>query len=295
MAINWFIFSAQIINFLILIAVLQHFLYRPIIRAMDRREKTIADRLETAKRSQQEAQKEAEHNRQLQQTFDDQKAERMVQAKAEVEQTRQTLLQTARAEVEATQVRWQTSMQQQKDSFLLELRHQAVQQIEQTTRHALTDLANVALEQQIIAMFLQRLNNLADKDHQVLQDLVAAKQDAIAIHSTFEIPEAERQTILQTLQPQLPTPVTLQFEITPDLLCGIELRTAGSKLSWSIESYLEALEENLAAVFDEETNSIDQSRDKDEPGSHDKPGGKDESENHDKPENHDSESHNKPG
>jgi F-type H+-transporting ATPase subunit b len=165
-----------------------------------------------------------------------------------------------------------------------------VQQIEQTTRHALTDLANVALEQQIIAMFLQRLNNLADKDHQVLQDLVAAKQDSIAIHSTFEIPEAERQTILQTLQPQLPTPVTLQFEIMPDLLCGIELRTAGSKLSWSIESYLEALEENLAAVFDEETDGIDQSRDKDEPGSHDKPGDKDESENHDKPGNH-----NKPG
>jgi len=289
-AINWFIFSAQIINFLILVAVLQHFLYRPIIRAMDRREKTIADRLETAKRSQQEAQQEAEHNRQLQQTFDDQQADRLAQAKAEVEQMRQRLLQAARADVEATQSRWQTSIQQQKDSFLLELRHQAVQQIEQTIRRALADLANVALEQQIIAMFLQRLGDLAGADQPLLQDLVASQQQPIVIHSTFEISEAERQIVLQTLQPQLPTPVTLQFAIAPDLLCGIELRTAGSKLSWSIESYLEALEANLAAVFDEETDGKDESRGKDEPG------GKDEPENHDQPGNPDQPgNHNNPG
>jgi F-type H+-transporting ATPase subunit b len=277
-SINWFIFSAQIINFLILVAVLQRFLYRPIIRAMDRREKTIRDRLETAERSQQEAKQEAEHNRQLQQEFTDRQTAMLAQAKAEVEQTRQTLLQAARAEVEATQARWQTSIQQQKDSFLLELRHQAVQQIEQTARHALLDLANVELEQQIMSTFLQRLSNLAGEDQQLLQNLVVSKQEAIAIYSTFEIPAAERQALLQTLQQQLSTPAKLQFEIKPDLLCGIELRAAGSKLSWSIESYLEALEATLAAVFDEETDSkhepggSHEPEDSDQPGNNDKPG-----------------------
>jgi F-type H+-transporting ATPase subunit b len=255
--INWFIFGAQIINFLILVAVLQRFLYRPIIRAMDRREQTIRDRLETAARSQQEAQQEAKHHRQLQQEFADRQTAMLAEAKAEVEQTRKTLLQTARMEVEATQARWQTAIQQQKDSFLRELRHQAVQQIEQTIRRTLADLATVELEQQIIAVFLQRLGSLEEENHQLLQDLAASNQESIVIHSSFEIPAALRQVILQTLQQQLSIPLTLQFEITPDLICGIELRTFGSKLSWSVENYLDTLAENLSAVFDEETGGND--------------------------------------
>ncbi len=258
MEINWFIFTAQIINFLILVAVLQRFLYRPIVRAMDRREQTIRDRLETAARSQQEAQQQAEHYHQLQQDFADQHAAMLAQAKAEVEQTRKALLQKAQEEVDATQARWQTAVQQQKKSFLQELRHQSVQQIEQTIRHILIDLADVKLEHQIIDRFLQRLSHLEAGNSELLQDLANVDQ-AIAIHSAFEIPEASRQKILQTLQSQVSTPISVQFEVTPNLICGIELRTVGSKLSWSIENYLDTMAEKLATVFDEETGGTDES------------------------------------
>ncbi|PHM05822.1 hypothetical protein CK516_38115 [Nostoc sp. 'Peltigera malacea cyanobiont' DB3992] len=46
--INWFTFFAQILNFFVLIFVLQRFLYKPITKAMARREKTIRDRLSSA-------------------------------------------------------------------------------------------------------------------------------------------------------------------------------------------------------------------------------------------------------
>jgi F-type H+-transporting ATPase subunit b len=36
--IDWFTVVAQIVNFLILVALLKHFLYDRIIRAMDKRE-----------------------------------------------------------------------------------------------------------------------------------------------------------------------------------------------------------------------------------------------------------------
>jgi F-type H+-transporting ATPase subunit b len=46
--IDWFTVCAQIVNFLVLVALLKHFLYGPILRAMDAREQTIADRLAEA-------------------------------------------------------------------------------------------------------------------------------------------------------------------------------------------------------------------------------------------------------
>ena len=60
MAVDWFTFLAQIVNFLILAAVLQKFLYRPIIQAMERREKTISDRQQAAEQKCQLAREEIE-------------------------------------------------------------------------------------------------------------------------------------------------------------------------------------------------------------------------------------------
>jgi F-type H+-transporting ATPase subunit b len=50
MLIDWFTVVAQIINFLILVALLKHFLYGRIIKAMDQREERINSRLEEAKK-----------------------------------------------------------------------------------------------------------------------------------------------------------------------------------------------------------------------------------------------------
>ena len=48
MAIDWITVGAQIANFLVLVYLLKRFLYGPIVRAMERREQTIAARLDDA-------------------------------------------------------------------------------------------------------------------------------------------------------------------------------------------------------------------------------------------------------
>jgi F-type H+-transporting ATPase subunit b len=57
MKINWFTFIAQIINFLILVWLLRHFLYKPILNAVDEREKKIAGQLKDAKADKADAKK----------------------------------------------------------------------------------------------------------------------------------------------------------------------------------------------------------------------------------------------
>ena len=58
MLIDWFTVIAQIVNFLILVWLLQRFLYRPILDAIDAREKRIAAALTEAEANKEEAQKE---------------------------------------------------------------------------------------------------------------------------------------------------------------------------------------------------------------------------------------------
>ena len=58
MLINWFTVAAQIVNFLILVALLKHFLYGPIVAAMTAREGKIAAQLTEAREKRQQAEQE---------------------------------------------------------------------------------------------------------------------------------------------------------------------------------------------------------------------------------------------
>lgn len=258
MAIDWFTFFAQIVNFLILIFLLQRFLYHPIIQAMAKREKTIGDRFEASQQKLQEAQQEVDRYQQMQQQLAQQQEIMLDQARVEVEQQKQELMQQAQEEVEATRQHWQETLIEQQDSFLQELRHRMMQQIQDTLRQALEDLADRDLEQHLIQIFLDRLKNLPqDELKKFQQGIIASNHNSepIFIYSAFAIPEASRQNIIQVVGEQLQSPVNLQFENDPELICGIELRASGYKLAWSMDNYLAKLEENLATVFDEEISN----------------------------------------
>ena len=70
MLINWFTVFAQAINFLILVWLLKRFLYKPILHAIDEREKGIATQLAQAEAKVAEAQKERDDFQHKNEAFD---------------------------------------------------------------------------------------------------------------------------------------------------------------------------------------------------------------------------------
>ena len=74
MLIDWFTVIAQVVNFLILVWLLKRFLYRPILDAIDAREKRIALALADADAKKVEAEKERDAFQQKNEAFDQQRA-----------------------------------------------------------------------------------------------------------------------------------------------------------------------------------------------------------------------------
>ena len=70
MLIDWFTVGAQALNFLNLVWLLKHFLYKPILNAIDTREKGIAAKLADADAKTKEAQKEHDQFDQKKKDFD---------------------------------------------------------------------------------------------------------------------------------------------------------------------------------------------------------------------------------
>ena len=88
MLIDWFTVGAQVLNFLILVWLMKRFLYRPILRAIDAREKRIAAELADAVAEKASARKERDEFQQKNEDFDQQRAALLSQQNNEAKSQR---------------------------------------------------------------------------------------------------------------------------------------------------------------------------------------------------------------
>src|ERR1700722_5299506 len=98
MLIDWFTVGAHVLNFLVLMWLLKRFLYQPILRAIDTREKRIAAELADADAKKAEGQKERDDSAGKNKIFDDGRAALMAKVAAEANAERERLLHEARQE-----------------------------------------------------------------------------------------------------------------------------------------------------------------------------------------------------
>ena len=95
MLIDWFTVVAQIVNFLVLVALLKHFLYGRLIEAIDDRENRIARRLAEAGEKNKEAERRVEEMRAQAAEQERQRAEMLAQAQHEADDRRNEMIQTS--------------------------------------------------------------------------------------------------------------------------------------------------------------------------------------------------------
>ncbi|MDJ0903878.1 MAG: ATP F0F1 synthase subunit beta [Xenococcus sp. MO_188.B8] len=255
MLIDPFIVIAQIINFLILVALLKRFLYKPIAQAMEARSLRIERQLATAATKEKDAEREKKLYLQKQQELEAQKQDWLEQAKQEVELEKKTLTQQAQAEVAKARSQWYEIFEQDRQKFTRELRARLGKQVVLTSRKALLDLANANLEAQIIETFIARLYKLDElQTEKIITAPSSNPQSVITIRSSFTIPDEKRDRLIAAIHQQIAANGEVQFETIENFICGLELRYGGYKISWNIEHYLTELELQTAKVLTKNNN-----------------------------------------
>jgi len=251
MTIDWFTIAAQILNFLILVYLLKRFLYPAIIGAMDKREKLIASRLEAAEdKTKQAGEAEASYIH-LKQELTAEREQLTAQAREEAEKLRQELSGKARDEVDADKARWHEAIEQQEGEFLRQLRERAAEQVVTIARRTLQDLADEPLEQRIISKFMERLEHIDKAENDALRKSLEKGKSAIGVASAFELPDDTRKRIREVLQDQLGDSPEPAFSTSADLIGGIELSVGDMRISWSLQSYLDDLEQEVSKAVED--------------------------------------------
>lgn len=249
MQIDWFTVAAQIVNFLLLVALLKRFLYGPIVRAMEHREQRVTERLREAQERSEEAEREGERHRARTRELDERRERLLEKAREEAEARRRELLAEARAEIEDLRHRWRAELEREQDAFVRALRGQVTAWSVDTLRRALRELAGTSLEERMVEAFVERLRALDVAEQEALARAVDEAGEPVELRSAFPLAEPQREAVRKALEQRLERSVELRFEESAELACGVELRTPGRQISWSLEGFLADLEERIAAAL----------------------------------------------
>lgn len=250
MLIDPFTVIAQIVNFALLVWLLRRVLYGPVMRAMEAREERIRDEVERARRLHAEAEAEGERYRDLLADFEAEREARLMEVRSEIERERQERIREVRAEVMALRERWLQGLEQEKETFLRELRLHIAQTSLAVMRDALKQLADAHLEARFVARFLDRLRTMDGEDR--LRFVAALRQgEALRVHTAFPLSAPQRASITAGIAELFDIGTKPEFETNPDLVAGVELRAGGLAVAWTLDEYLVTLEAALQDAIHE--------------------------------------------
>lgn len=249
MLIDWFTVGAQAVNFLILVWLMKRFLYAPILRAIDAREKKIAAELADANTKQADAKKERDEFQHKNEELEQQRAALLSKATEEANAERQRLLDDARKAADALSEKQLEAMRSEAKSLRQAISQRTQQEVFAIARKTLADLATVSLEERLGEVFTRRLRKMDEGPKATLGAALKSATSPAIVRSTFELPPAQRAAIQNAINETFSIDVHPQFETSPDLVSGIELTTNGQKVAWSISDYLTSVEKGVEEIL----------------------------------------------
>jgi F-type H+-transporting ATPase subunit b len=250
MLIDWFTVAAQAVNFLLLVWLLKRFLYKPVLAALDEREKSIEAQLKSAEDQKSAAEKEQTDFLHKNEEFERQRAAQLLESTNAAKTERERLLETARKDSEELGLKLKKDLSDELDNLNRKIETLARQEVFAIARKTLADLADVTLEERVADIFIRRIGAMNDKQRAEIKESFSVAPGSAVVRSAFELAPPQKKSIEESLKPLFGENTEVKFETKSDLITGIEFVANGQKIAWSISDYLNSLTDSVSELLD---------------------------------------------
>lgn len=222
MQYDWTTFVLEIINFLVLVWLLKHFLYRPVMGVIARRQAAVEQSIAEAQTREQEARalKTQYENRLANWETEKQKAGAALRAELEAEHGRR--LHALDAEIETERARRQALAEHLDEERRRAAEEQAVAQGGRFVARLLARLAGPEMEARLADLFIEDLQRLPETRRQALRTALAEDSaSAIRVLSAFPLAEERQGAIRRALAELAGRELPCAFAVDDGLLAGV--------------------------------------------------------------------------
>jgi len=235
MEFNLSTFTLEIINFLVLVWILQRLFYKPVRAIIKRRKQQIDQTLADAARMRQEADElqNTYENRLLQ--WEKEKQFAMSQLHQQLETEKQQKLLILQEELEQQRNKSQSAQKRQQQELQ---RHQQTLALQNGSRFAallLRQAAGPELENRLVQLMFDQLQQLPEACQQLLDSKTTLD---ISISSVYPLSDAHKQQLEQKFTSLIDKPLHFQYSQNPELIAGLKIDIGAWALHVNIQHEL---------------------------------------------------------
>ena len=223
MEFDWTTFALEIINFVVLVWILQRFLYKPVTNAIAERKAGIEKTLADANAVQAAAQSLRQQYENRVTDWEREKAQARMQMLEEMDAERARMMAALKVALEQERAKVRGLEERRALKLQRTLEEAAFAQGGQFVARLLSRVASPELEGKICETLVQDLPRLADKDLQTLR-VACGKGDArIKITSAYPLGDEQRSHLSQAMSGLAGQRVACDFGQDDDLIAGLRI------------------------------------------------------------------------
>ncbi len=246
MEIDLFTLIAQIINLLILLFLLRKFLYIPVLKAVNERQREITDKLQAAEEARQTAIRSMQKSEKQMQKLEAQKQEILQQAHDEADNLAADLAVKARAEYLKMQEQWKQQLQAEQKNFEHAMQKAVAVQFNRFTQKALRQIADADINDLAVAALLHKVEKLPEAEREEYAAAFADKTE-IEIQSAHPLNAKLQSKLEDNLRKIFHLAAGTKFKFThnAELIGGLCLLAGEQLVSWNLQEYTQEFDRNL--------------------------------------------------
>lgn len=223
MELDWTTFILELVNFVVLIWILNRFLYRPVMNVIVQRKAAIQKTLAEAETTRSNAQAlQSQYENRLTE-WEQEREKARAQLHDEIRLERNRLLEDLRAELVQERQKAAAVEQRRLKEFTQRAEASAIALGGTFVSRLLSRLGGPELERKIIDMVTEDLSHLPDNQMQVIRATSAKTGLPMKLTSAYPLDTAQRETLCQACRTVAGRDIVCEFVEDRDLIAGLRI------------------------------------------------------------------------
>lgn len=258
MSIDWSTVIFQMLNFFILVFILKKHLFKPVVNAMDEREKSIQEKLNVSEKAKEEAEKELKKYERMLEDLKKKETDIMRNAHKVAEVEKQSLHKELLAEIKGKRAQFESQIKAERKMLQNTVRKLVGKVLVGESKNAFKELADVNLEEKVAVKFAEKISDLKSAEKKQFIKSYEDNGKEIKVYSSFDINKDIEKQIAKSLESLMGAkPAKLSFKEDSSIICGVEARLGTFVVSFGFNDYVTKFENELDIALAEITSSDD--------------------------------------
>lgn len=235
MTIDWWTLFLQTVNFLLLVWLLQHFLYKPVRAVIEKRRALAEHALLEAEATEKEASEAKADFEQKSAALEERRAELAEETQQAAEADAKRIVADAKAQARAITAEARKAAEQSHADALAHLKQDIMETAVEIAGTILRKTANDDLNAIFLTHVLDEIDRLSKEDRARIDADVASDPGVVDVATSMTLTDDEREAWTRMLRDKLHLRAAPRFTIDPELVGGAELRFphATVRFAWS--------------------------------------------------------------